>query len=190
MVTPEVDKKPPSRIVNPNKNTTFIQPAPVIRPLERFNPVDPTQIDRNIVVRRQMEELRQRQEAEKQRELLDKFMIKGSYGSTKPVNAGTEATKLRLLMTLIKYQQIDQQNGSVPFKIISDIFRSAFKILPSNSSTAVLSSFLVFDKPDVDDSATCYQTAINGINKTQTTDYSCIAEPVESLSSIITDFRL
>jgi len=105
----------------------------------------------------------------------------------KQIVAGpAEATKIRLIMTLQKFQTL-----GIEYALLNQYFVDCFKL---NSSTdygteTVISSMLVFDKSDLVDSSLCYKTAIENVKKTRTTSFAPVISVIEGLTSILKDLR-
>ncbi len=161
-------------VINRNPNPNVIQ-KPVA--------VDPNQNDRNRQLRMMIEanEARRYQEQAMARKYQIEnddrmFMAKGNQ----------EASKLRLVITLQKLQGM-----GVTYSYVSDYFSNCFKGLTNMSGDmAIISSILIFDKQDLVNSDQCYTTAINAVGKTTTTNFGVIYDAIESLSQVVTDFKV
>lgn len=168
----------PHRVMKKTPPTQYEAANVDSRP-ERLIPFDPDQVARNRALRQQ-KDLQRQQEQD---------AIRNRYQMNIVVQGAAEATKIRLLLTLKKFQEI-----GIAYKMVSDYFGMCFKRMSPNGyvsgDAAIIGSFLVFEKSDLVDSNACYASAIAGINKTTTTDYSSLADAVGGLSSIITDLKL
>jgi len=95
-------------------------------------------------------------------------------------------TKMQLVMALTKLQTM-----GVSYSLISQYFNSALNVSASNGISAALflQSVLVFDNDTLANSTQCYTSALAAVNKTQTTDYSSIADVVNGLVGIVKAFK-
>jgi hypothetical protein len=95
-------------------------------------------------------------------------------------------TKMQLIMALTKLQAM-----GVTYSLISQYFNSALNVSASNGMSAALflQSVLVFDQDTLANSTQCYTSALAAVNKTQTTDYSSIADVVNGLVGIVKAFK-
>jgi hypothetical protein len=76
------------------------------------------------------------------------------------------------------------------YKHLSQYFEACFKRIGlSESDSAVLETFLIFDKYDLDDSEACYVNALRGIEKTSTGRYSSLSTVVDGLAAILKDLQ-
>lgn len=142
---------------------------------EKLVPYDPTAVARNRALRQQLDLMRQQEEES----------IRNRYQKNIVVGGAPEATKIKLLLTLQKFQQI-----GINYRMISQYFEQSLKKLPQTGDVAIISSFLIFEKPDLVDSNACYTAAMAGINKTTTTNYAGLVDAVDGLAGIINDLKL
>lgn len=104
-------------------------------------------------------------------------------GITAHTTAGGAATKIRLILTLHKLNSM-----SVPYSMVSQFFEYSLggdgNRAGSTNNMMIFQSMLVFDKDTLKDSNACYNSAINAIQRTQSTDYSPLTDLVAALSEI------
>lgn len=164
-------KKPSPKLVFPPANLEQDEIA------RRYTSVDETQLKRNRELRKALD--RQRQQRDDSARKYQNYVV------AEPKVSGTaEASKIRLVLILGKLQQI-----GVEYKMLSQYFEECFKKLPENSHNTIIESLLVKDKYDLEDSNACYTSAINGVKKTKSTDYSGISDIVSGLAQIVRDFN-
>lgn len=134
--------------------------------------IDQATVMRNRQLRRIMDQQRQAV-----RDQYNKQMVAGP----------AEATKIRLIMTLQKFQTL-----GIEYSLLNQYFTDCFKTTNSSmdyGTETVISSMLVFDKLDLVDSNACYTAALASIRKTQTTNFAPVISVVDGLTSILKDLR-
>lgn len=110
-------------------------------------------------------------------------LFMGTAGMTATSTPGGMATKIRLIITLQKLNTM-----GVPYALVSQFFQQGLGQANTNS-LMFFQSMLVYDNDTLKDSTGCYASTLSAIQKTQSTDYSPLADLTSALSSIITDLK-
>lgn len=179
-------KKQPSAVKVPAKPTKLVTPSQKpqydasntdVYQNQKFVPVDKNQLNNNRRLREQLDAKRQAEfDRLQSKETPAPIQIMQSPGPP-------EAIKMRLLVMMKKFR-----DASFEYKYLSQYFEACFKRIGlSEGDAAVLETFLIFDKVDLNDSPACYATALKGIEKTATNRYSSLGTVIDGLASILKD---
>lgn len=190
-VVPKFDGNRPSRYqVQPLQ---IEHEEEIVIPNPRIPAVDRNQLNRNRLLRQQLDAKREADiEAEEYQEFKRDQRRKAEMEAARqmripasPSTGPPEAIKIRLLMMLRKFRDL-----SFEYKYLSQYFEACFKTsTASGIDNAVLESFLIFDKADLQDSPACYAAALRGIDRTTTTKYTSLGATVDGLATILKDLQ-
>lgn len=166
----------PSNPSNPTIRLLEPQPPVVMKIEYRQEVIDNTHKDRNRQLRSQLDQARMQRELYRQ-----------TAETRKCAAPNVPATaKIRLLILLQKLQTLH-----VDYALLSQYFTDCMKGMDQNSSdVAVISSALIYEKPDLVNSDACYANALAAIKKTQTTNFTLVSNMVDGLSEIANDLRV
>lgn len=168
--TKKYPKKIPKQLYYPPANTT--EP-----PVMKLDSVDRSSLIHNRLMRQKLDEQRAKEE-DSLRRPYQKIVVAGGIGQQ-------EASKIKLILALEKLRDM-----GIEYELISQYFEKCFKSYQTNQSMdfTLIESFLVFDKNDLRDSATCYAMALSSIRKTKTTNYGVISDIIDGLADIVKTF--
>lgn len=130
---------------------------------------DPATIARNRELRKQKELEKRRQEDE----------IRNRYQKN-IVTGVPEQAKVRLIIVLRGYQ-----NLGIDYSVVSSYFDDCFKPFEKagNFDLDPIKDFLVFDKNALKDSASCYATALAGVQASRSNVFAPIVDIIEGLAT-------
>jgi len=157
------------------KELEIVDPTDSNDSYQIVRPIDPNNIDRNRQLRKQRNEQRMKEQAD----------IRNKYQNKNPVGGPADIIKLKLQVTLKKYQGLQ-----IDYSMVSDYFDNSFKAIEKtgNWDLDTLRDILVFDKATLTDSSACYARALLGVQKVRSITLQSIADIIEGLVETIKSF--
>lgn len=132
---------------------------------------DPGMIQRNRELRRMKDAL----EAARQDEIRNRYQ-------KNTVTGPNEIAKLRLILTIQKYQSL-----AIDYAMISQYFADCIKPLDlgGDGNIDTIKEILIYDRDALKNSATCYASALAGIQKCRPGTFSPIGDIVNGLADAL-----
>lgn len=142
-------------------------------PNDRSLTTDPGLVKRNKELRRMKEALLEAREDE----------IRHRYEKN-TVTGPAEIAKLRLILTLQKYQSLN-----IDYTMISQYFADCIKPIDKggDGNLDAIRDILIYDRDALKNSATCYASALNGVQKSRPGTFSGITDIVNGLADALKD---
>ncbi len=143
--------------------------TPAVAPAKTLA-VDPGTVQRNRELRR----IKDTVEAAKQHTV--------QYMPPKPVAGPAEITKLRLILTLQKYQSL-----GIDYTMISQYFADSIKPLDQGGDGNIdtIKEILIYDRDALKDSAGCYASALAAVQKARSGTFAVIGTVVDGLADAL-----